>query len=299
MANAEVALPRRLVSEEPAARTRARWRLLLRNKGAAAGAIVILLLVLAALFAPFLAPYDPFRTSAADALKPPSWEHLLGTDSLGRDILSRVMYGARISLLVGFAAVAASLILGATLGIIGGYIGGWVDDAIMRSNDVLMAIPGIVLALAVVAAVGPSVAGAILAIAVSGAPGDARLARAQTLYERSLDYVTAAKAIGCRQESIVRRYILPNIAGILIVRATTNLGAAILTEAGLSFLGLGVPPPTPTWGAMVSEGRQYILTAAYVGIIPGLCIMITVLAFNVAGDGLRDALDPRSRLRGG
>lgn len=299
MGSAVAARSMQIALEGRRTETRARWRPFLRNKGAIVGCAVILVLICAAVLAPILAPFSPYATSATEKLQPPNQRHWLGTDSLGRDMLSRVMYGARISLGVGFSAVIVSLVLGTSLGVIGGYLGGWLDDLIMRLNDVLMAIPGIVLALAIVASTGPTVWGVVLAIAISGAPGDARLARSQTLYERTLDYVTAAQTIGCRQSRIIRVHILPNISSVIIVRATTNLGAAILTAAGLSFLGLGVPPPTPTWGAMVSDGRQYIFTAAYLGVIPGLFIMITVLAFNVAGDGLRDALDPRSRKRVG
>ncbi len=275
-----------------------RVRPFLRNKGATAGFAMIVALSLLAIFAPVIAPYGATETSA-NILSGPSLTHFFGTDALGRDLLSRIIYGARISLIVGFAAVLIDLLFGASSGIVAGYLGGWADDLLMRCSDVLMAIPGIILALAVLAAFGPSVPAVILAIAVSGAPGDARLARSQTLYESGLDYVSAARAIGAGQARIMWRHILPNISGVLIVRATTNLGAAILTTAGLSFLGLGVPPPTPTWGGMVSEGRQYIFTAAHVSIVPGLFIMVTVLAFNIAGDGLRDVLDPHAKTRTG
>lgn len=274
-----------------------RRRLLIRSKGTRIGLLVGCTLILAAIFAPVIAPYSPYATSAADALNSPNREHILGTDSLGRDILSRALYGARVSLLVGILAVSVSLVIGSILGITAGYFGRWVDAVLMQINDMFIAIPGIVLALAIVAAMGASVTGVVLAIAVSSAPGDARLARSKTLYERTLDYVIAAQAIGCQRPRILARHILPNISSVLIVRATASLGAAILTEAGLSFLGLGVPPPTPTWGGMISDGRQYIFIAPYVSIIPGLFIIATVLAFNVVGDGLRDTLDPRSRQR--
>lgn len=284
--------------EEPAipgAAARRRWPF--RSRGTRVGLLVVLSLFLAAIFAPLIAPYSPYATSATDALSPPNRVHILGADSLGRDIFSRALHGARVSLLVGILAVTLSLILGSIVGITAGYFGKWVDAVLMQINDMFIAIPGIVLALAIVAAMGSSITGVVLAIAISSAPGDARLARSKTLYERTLDYVTAARAIGCRQPRILTRYILPNISSVLIVRATASLGAAILTEAGLSFLGLGVPPPTPTWGGMISDGRQYIFTAPYVSIIPGLFIIATVLAFNVVGDGLRDILDPRSRQR--
>lgn len=296
MASAEAVLARGPFADER--RERKRWRPFLRNRGAVGGGIVILVLIGMAMFAPVIAPDSPYATSAA-TLQHPNRAHLLGTDSLGRDVLSRAIYGARVSLGVGFSAVIVSLALGVPLGLAGGYFGGVIDDLVMRLNDILMAIPGIVLALAIVASAGPSLWGVVLAVAISGAPGDARLARSQTLSERSLDYVTAAQALGCRHSRIIWRHVLPNISSVVIVRATTNLGAAILTAAGLSFLGLGVPPPTPTWGAMVSDGRQYIFTDAFLGIVPGLFIMVAVLAFNVAGDGLRDMFDPRTRLHAG
>jgi ABC-type dipeptide/oligopeptide/nickel transport system permease subunit len=296
MGKAEAALRPAAAGELQAARP-ARRRWLLPNRGATIGAIVIAILVLGALLAPLIAPYDPLKTEGTAILQGPSAQHPLGTDSLGRDTLSRIIYGARVSLLVGVSAVALALLVGASLGLVAGYFGGAVDDLVMRGTDVLMAIPGIVLALVVLAATGPSLLGVVLAIAVGGVPGDIRLARSQTLYERGLDYVAAARAIGSSSGRLMYRHILPNIGSVLIVRSTTSLGAAILVESGLSFLGLGVPPPTPTWGAMISEGRQFIFTAAHVGLIPGLVIMVTVLAFNVTGDGLRDVLDPRSSVR--
>lgn len=265
-----------------------------RNRGAISGAVVIVLFALVAITAPVIAPYDPTAQHPRSILEPPNSAHLLGTDSLGRDILSRIMYGGRISLSVGFSAVAVGLLVGATIGIAAGYFGRHIEDLIMRGVDVLMAIPGIILALTILAAIGPSFGGVVLAIAVSSLPTYARLARSQTLYIREMDYITAARALGAGPLRIMAKHVLPNIVAILIVSATTGLGSAILTEAGLSFLGLGVPPPTPTWGGMVSEGREFIFTAPYVALIPGVFIMLTVLAFNLTGDGLRDALDPRS-----
>lgn len=297
MASARGVAGARALGRWPRPRLALAWRPFFRNPGAVLGLAVIVVLCLMAILAPVLAPHSPVATDNSAVLQGPSLAHPFGADPLGRDILSRIMYGARISLLVGFLSVAVSLVLGLGVGVTAGYFGGWLDDALMRCNDVLMAIPGIVLALAIVAALGPSVLGVVLAIAVSGAPGDIRLARSQTLAERRLDYVTAAQAIGAGRGRIMWRHILPNITGVMVVKATTNLGAAILTASGLSFLGLGVPPPTPTWGGMIADGRQFLFTAAHVSLIPGVFIMVTVLAFNVAGDGLRDVLDPRAKTR--
>jgi peptide/nickel transport system permease protein len=200
-------------------------------------------------------------------------------------------------LFIGFSAVAVGLLLGASLGLLCAYLGGRVDDLVMRCIDMLMAIPAVILAMSILAALGPSLGAVVIAIAISSLPSYARLARAQTLYQKQMDYVMAARAMGGGRLRIMARHILPNIVGVLVVAGTTSVGSAILTEAGLSFLGLGVPPPTPTWGAMVSEGRQFIFIAAHVGIIPGLFIMLAVLACNLAGDGLCDAIDPRSMVR--
>ncbi len=278
------------------------WRRLRRNKMAVAGMVVVTLLCLVALFSPVLAReelgyqnYDALYHPPEFNLRDPTY--IWGADQLGRSVLYRVIHGARVSVLVGLVAQLIVLAIGLPVGAIAGYFGGAVDDLVMRGTDVLMAIPGIGLALVVLAATGPSLLGVVLAIAIGGVPGDIRLARSQTLYERGLDYVAAARAIGSSSGRLMYRHILPNIGSVLIVRGTTSLGAAILVESGLSFLGLGVPPPTPTWGAMISEGRQFIFTAAHVGLIPGLVIMVTVLAFNVTGDGLRDVLDPRSSVR--
>jgi peptide/nickel transport system permease protein len=209
------------------------------------------------------------------------------------------MFGARISLSIGLLAVLLSMLVGLPLGLISGYQGGSVEDVVMRGMDILLAMPSIILAIAIVAAVGPSLAGVVVAIAISSIPGIVRLARAQTLAVKRLEYVEAARALGAGSRRIMLRHILPNVIGTLVVQATLNVGFAILVEAGLSFLGLGVQPPTPTWGGMVSEGRKYIFTAAYIGIVPGVFIMFASLACNLVGDSLRDALDPRSKLRTG
>lgn len=269
-----------------------------RNHGAVAGLAVLILLSLAALLAPVLAPYDPsVQDFNAAMLGPGEVAHPLGTDSLGRDLLSRIMYGARISLSVAFLSVGLSLIAGVLLGVAAGYVGGTLDTIIMRVIDVLMALPSIILAIAIVAAVGPSLRGVILAISISTLPGFVRLTRAQTISVRQLEYLEAARTIGATSPRIMLRHVMPNISGTLVVQASLAFGSAILLEAGLSFLGLGIPPPTPTWGGMVSEGRLFLFTTPHIGLIPGLFIMFASLAANLVGDGLRDALDPHSSAR--
>lgn len=269
-----------------------------RNHGAVAGLVVLIILVLAALLAPVLAPYDPsVQDVNAAMIGPGQLDHPLGTDSLGRDLLSRIMFGARISLIVAFFSVGLSLLAGVLLGVASGYVGGVLDTVIMRVIDVLMALPSIILAIAIVAAVGPSLRGVILAIAISTLPGFVRLTRAQTISVRQLEYLEAARTIGATSPRIMLRHVMPNIAGTLVVQASLAFGSAILLEAGLSFLGLGIPPPTPTWGGMVSEGRLFLFTTPHIGLIPGLFIMLASLAANLIGDGLRDALDPHSSAR--
>ena len=271
------------------------WRQLRRNPGAMLGLIIILLLIMVALFAPQIAPYDPLRQNFRSALQPPSVEHPFGTDDVGRDILSRVIFGTQISLRVGLVAVSISASLGVLLGLVAGYYGGWADTLISGVTDTLLAFPGLLLALAVVAVLGPSLFNVMIAVGVGNIPVYIRVARASTLSIRERDYVMAARTIGCRSPRIMLRYILPNIVPPILVLATLGVAGAILTAAGLSFIGLGAQPPTPEWGAMLTQGRQYLQRAWWFTLFPGLAIMITVLAINMFGDALRDALDPRLR----
>ncbi len=273
------------------------WRALLGNPASTAGLVVLIAFTIMAVFAATLAPYSPTAQDSAAVLQPPGGHHLLGTDSLGRDLLSRVIYGARVSLSVSFLSVLFSSIVGIPIGILAAYAGGIVDDILMRLVDVLMAVPGILLAIAIVAAVGASFWTIVIAIGISTLPGILRLARAETVRVRRLEYVEAARAIGVRPGRIMAVHIYRNIVGTLLVLASLYLGAAILLEAGLSFLGLGVAPPTPTWGGMISEGREFVFSAPYVTVIPGLFVLLAALACNLVGDRLRDAVDPRSVAR--
>jgi len=268
---------------------------LLKNFAFTSGLLLTVLLVLAALAAPMLAPYDPIHQDTARRLEPPSHEHLLGLDALGRDVLSRILYGARVSLRVGFSVVLLASVVGVTLGSISGYFGGFVDTVIMRLTDILLAFPGILLAIALVAVLGPSLNNVVLALATIGWVGYARLARGQVLKVREMEYVIAAKALGARSPRVILRHVLPNIINPVIVMATLGLAGAILAEAALSFLGLGVQPPTPSWGEMLSSGRNYLGLANHLTIFPGAAIMLAVMGLNFLGDGLIDALDPKYR----
>jgi len=258
----------------------------------AMGAFIILGVIVIAVFAPLIAPYTP-TSQASKRLLEPSVEHLLGTDELGRDVLSRVIFGSRISLYVGVIAVGLALLLGATTGIISGYIGGNFDSLVMRGVDILFAFPGLVLAIVIAGLLGPSTANAMIAIGVVYAPAYARVARGSVLSVKAELYIEAAHLVGGRGSHIIRRHILPNITAPLIVLTTLSMSTAILTEAALSFLGLGTQPPEPSWGIMLSNGRRFMEIAPGLAIFPGLAIVIAVLGFNFLGDGLRDALDPR------
>jgi peptide/nickel transport system permease protein len=264
-----------------------------RVRFATLGIAVVALVVFLALFAGFLAPHDPIKPDLNRSLEPPGLAHLLGTDDLGRDILSRVIYGARISLLAGVVSVAIALVAGVGLGILSGYWGGWVDDAIMRLMDALLSFPAIVLALAIAAAIGAGLTNVMIAIGIVNTPTFARLARGQTLAVRELDFVGAARVLGAWDLRIMRVHLLPNIAAPLIVQTSLSIAFAILAEASLSFLGFGVKPPEPSWGSMVSMGRGYLQQAPWLVFGPGAAIFITVMGFNFVGDALRDALDPR------
>ncbi len=268
---------------------------LLRNFAFTSGLLLTVLLVLAALAAPLLSPYDPNDQDTARRLEKPSNQHLLGLDDLGRDVLSRVVWGARVSLRVGFSVVLLASLIGVTLGAISGYFGGAVDVLVMRLCDILLAFPGILLAIALVAVLGPSLNNVILALATIGWVGYARLVRGQVLKVREMEYVTAAKAMGAKSPRVIIRHVLPNVINPVIVMATLGLAGAILSEAALSFLGLGVQPPTPSWGAMLTAGRRYLGLANHLAIFPGAAIMLAVMGLNFLGDGLIDALDPKYR----
>ena len=264
---------------------------LLRRKLAVIGAAIILLEVASAIFGPFLVRYDPMAPNFAAILQPPSLDHWLGTDDLGRDILSRLLTGARYSLLISVTAVTIAMIAGVCLGIISGYIGGSVDEILMRILDSFMALPSLVLALAIAAALGPGLANAMLAIAVAAVPTYARLVRGQTLSIKENEYILAARATGVGSWRVVGRHILPNTLGPVIVQASLGLGFAIITESSLSFIGLGIQPPIPTWGWMVQVGFQFLETAPWYVLAPASAIFLAVLGFNLLGDGLRDSFD--------
>ena len=262
-----------------------------KNKLAIIGAVILLLLILAAIFAPQLAPYDPLEQKVIEGLNPPSAAHWFGQDKLGRDIFSRMIYGSRISIWVGLATVSISLSIGVAVGAISGYYGGLIDELFMRIVDILMAFPGILLAIAMVAVLGPGLNHVILALCLIGWVGYARLVRGQVLFLRELDYVTAARALGAAPARIIVSHLIPNLLAPVIVEATFGMAGAILAEASLSFLGLGAQPPTPSWGAMLNDGRDYLLFAPHHTTFPGLVIMLVVLSFNFVGDGLRDYFD--------
>jgi peptide/nickel transport system permease protein len=257
------------------------------------GAVIVLLTVVAALAAPWIVPYDPSSQQLSLRLERPSATHLFGLDELGRDIFSRVLAGARISLLVGITVVGISSIAGIILGATAGYFGGWLDEVISRSIDVLLAFPGILLAIALVAVLGPSLRNVVMALSAIGWVGYARLVRGQVLRAREFEFVQAARALGARTPRILFRHVVPTTLPAVMVQATLGMAGAILAEASLSFLGLGVQPPTPSWGTMLNGGRVHLLDAPHLTIFPGAAIAVLVLGFNFLGDGLRDVLDPK------
>ena len=268
--------------------------LLKRRKISLIGLGFIVFLVIVAILAPWIAPYAP-EDFTDQILVGPSWAHPFGVDHLGRDQLSRVIHGARISLWVGLLAVGLSLTTGTVIGLVSGYFGGWIDNLIMRAMDIMMSLPYVLLAILIATALGPSLENGILAIGVVRVPRFARLARASTLSVKELQFIEASRSIGASHFRIIFKDILPNIAGPIVVYATLSLGDSILAAAVLSFLGLGAQPPIPEWGAMLNEAQQYLINAPFMSIFPGLAIFLTVLAFNLFGDGLRDILDPKSR----
>jgi peptide/nickel transport system permease protein len=270
-------------------------RQIARSKGALIGFALLALLVLLALSAPIVAPYDPIELNAEHYLRSPSLEHLFGTDQYGRDVFSRVIFGTRISLTIGLISVGIALIVGVSVGLVAGYYGGLLESFLMRLIDIMLAFPGILLALAIVSILGPSLVNLMIAVGISSIPTYARLTRGSVLSARQELYVDAARVTGVPNRLILTRHILPNVVAPVIVNATLGVGAAILWAAALSFLGLGSQPPDPEWGRMLSEGRQYLRSQWWIATFPGLAIMVTVLAMNMLGDGLRDALDPRLR----
>jgi peptide/nickel transport system permease protein len=271
-------------------------RRLRRDRMAMAGIIFLLLVALVSVLAPVLAPRDPIKTNLAQRLVPIGTPgYLLGADELGRDILSRLIWGGRISLLIGFSAVMVAMMLGVMIGLLAGYFGGWVDSLIMRLIDILMAFPAILLAITIVASLGPGLRNAMLAVAIVGIPYYARIVRGNVLSLREQEFIQAARVIGAPNVRIILRHVFPNTLAPLIVAATLDVGWFIMAAAGLSFLGLGAQPPTAEWGVMLSTGRQFIRNAPHLSILPGTAIFLVVLALNFLGDGLRDALDPRLR----
>jgi len=269
----------------------------LRHGSVLFGGGIILALALVAIFGASLAPYDPIAMDFTARFAPPSWAHPFGTDDFGRDVFSRILYGASVSFQVAFIAVGISGLAGVALGLTAGYRGGWVDDAIMRTMDILFAFPAVLLAITVMAILGRGIENAMIAIAIVYAPIFARVTRGAVISVRDREFVTAARALGQNHLRIMLRHVLPNALGPIIVQTSLSLAFAILAEAALSFFGLGTQPPDPSWGRMLSEGRGYLQQAPWMGIFPGLAIMVSVLGFNTLGDGLRDVLDPRFRGR--
>jgi peptide/nickel transport system permease protein len=283
------ALPRELTPAQRALRR------LARRRGAMVGLGFVVFFVLLALFAPWVAPHDPLATSWSAVRQAPSAQHLFGTDEIGRDVLSRVIWGTRASLLAGLVSVCISLALGVPVGLAAGYLGGWVDALISRITDAMLACPFLILAIALAAFLGPSLTNAMIAIGISATPIFVRLTRAQVLAVKVEDYVEAARAVGNSHLRIALRHILPNVVAPLIVQATLAIAAAVIAEASLSFLGLGQQPPAPSWGSMLNTAKNYIDNAPWMSVWPGLSIFLLVLSFNLLGDGLRDAFDPRQK----
>ncbi|MBU5466028.1 ABC transporter permease [Virgibacillus sp. MSJ-26] len=271
------------------------FRKLSKNKAALVGGFLILFFIVVALIGPYFTPYQPDTTDVVNKLQPPTADHWFGTDHHGRDIFSRIIHGMSITLYVGFFSVILGATAGVVLGIIAGYYGGRIDAFIMRCMDVLLAFPGILLALAIVSVLGGSLQNVIIAVAVFSIPVFARIVRGSTLETRKLEYIDAIKALGASDFRIIFKHILPNVSSPIIVQATLNIATAVLTASGLSFLGLGAQPPTPEWGAMLADGRNYLYNAPHVAFFPGVMIVFVVLAFNILGDGLRDALDPKMK----
>lgn len=275
------------------------WKRLVKNKAAVVGGFLILLFVIASIVVTFfgssILTYDPVKVDVLNKLQPPSKEHWFGTDNFGRDIFTRILFGMPLTLKVGFLSVTMGGIVGVVLGIVSGYYGGKIDTVIMRVMDVLLAFPGILLALAIVSVLGGSLTNVIIAVSIFSVPAFARIVRGSTLSVRQLEYVDAVRALGASDFRIIFKHILPNVMSPIIVQATLRIATAVLTASGLSFLGLGAQPPEPEWGAMLNDGRTYMNSAPHIILFPGMMIVLVVLAFNIFGDGLRDALDPKMR----
>lgn len=286
------AIKKPVVEQSPARRA---FRRLLRRKGAVVGLVIVVLFLLAAILAPLIAPYDPTEANWGAIRGAPSMANLFGGDELGRDVLSRVIFGARASLLAGVLSVAIALGLGIPIGLLSGYAGGLIDGILMRITDAMLAVPFLILAIALAAFLGPSLTNAMIAIGISATPIFVRLTRAQVQAVRVEDYIEAARAVGNSPLRIAFRHILPNIWPALMVQATLTIAAAIIAEASLSFLGLGQQPPAPSWGSMLNAAKDFLTQAPWMAIYPGISIFVIVLSFNLLGDGLRDALDPRHR----
>ena len=293
LARATVSLPRHRARSGVADVLR---RLFARRQAQFGGAIV-LILVLAAIFAPVIAPYDPFQLRVGPLKEPPTRAFPFGTDDLGRDLLSRMIYGSRITLQIGTISVVLAVVLGVLVGVVAGFYGGWVDGVLMRFTDIMLSFPGLMLALAIVSVLGPGLNNAMIAVGLGSFPGFARVVRGSVLSVRETEYVTAGRVIGATAPHLVRRAVLPNVAAPIVVLASLEFPAAVLTAAALSFLGLGAQPPSPEWGALLVDARNYIRSAPHLINIPGAAIFLTVLAFNLLGNTLRDVLDPRLRSR--
>ncbi|WP_213023863.1 nickel transporter permease [Brevibacillus reuszeri] len=280
--------------------SRSQWKLMLgrfkKNKRALYGFWMVILCLLVAVLAKWIAPYDPIEQNMEIMLEGPSWSHPFGTDEFGRDILSRIIHGTQISLMTGFVGVLIAVVIGVALGTISGYFGGLADSLIMRTMDIFMAFPSFLLALAIVSVLGPGMVNVMIAIGIFSVPTFARLSRSSVIAIKDKEYIEAVKAMGGSHFHIIVKHVIPNSIAPIIVLSTMRIATAIITAAGLSFLGMGAQPPTPEWGAMLSTGREYLRVAPHVSTMPGLAIMFLVLGFNMLGDGLRDALDPKMKL---
>lgn len=266
---------------------------MLQNRKAVFGAVVLVIIIISAISAPLLTRFNPNEQDLDNRLLPPSWTNLLGTDNFGRDVFTRILYGGRISLQIGLISVGIGVVFGCLIGLIGGFYGGIIDGILMRFVDILLALPGFLLALSIVAALGPNLQNVMIAVGISNIPRFARIMRASVMQTRELDYVTAALAAGASDFRILFKHVMPNSINPVIVQASLGLATAILAASGLSFLGMGAQPPTPEWGSMIAQARPFIRLAHWIVTFPGLAIVVTVLALNLVGDGLRDIFDPR------